>query len=202
MSRPKRVSDAELLAAARAVFAAAGFGASTRTIAQRAGLSEAILYQRYRTKLDLFYAAMIPAPFDAERLLQRHPPDEPVGPAFEAITLEVLGYFRQVMPVLTQLVTHPSFSLEELAARHAEPPQHQLGGAVATYLEGQRRRGALGAAPRTIRLAALTLVATLHSLALFERMGLHGGAFPDPAVRGIARLLLAGLAPRQRGGRP
>ena len=193
MGRTKRISDDELLRVARTVFAAEGFGASTRAIARQAGISEAILYQRYRTKLDLFYAAMIPAPFDAVRLLERHPPDRPVGPTFAAIALEVLGYFREVMPALTQLVTHPSFSLEELADRHVEPPLHRLGGAVAAYLEGQRRRGAIGADAHTARLAAMTLIATLHSLALFERLGLHGGALPDREVRGIARLLLAGL---------
>jgi AcrR family transcriptional regulator len=193
MGRTKRISDDELLRVARSVFAAEGFGASTRAIARAAGLSEAVLYQRYRTKLDLFYAAMIPAPFDAARLLERHPPERPVGPTFEAIALEVLGYFREIMPVLAQLVTHPSFSLEQLADRHVEPPLHRLGGAVVAYLEGQRQRGALHTDARTIRLAAMTLMATLHSLALFERMGLHGGALPDREVRGMARLLLAGL---------
>ncbi len=193
MGRTKRISDDELLQVARAVFAADGFGASTRDIARRAGISEAIVYQRYRTKLDLFYAAMIPAPFDADKLLERHPPERPVGPAFQAIALEVLSYFRGIMPVLMQLVTHPSFSLDELHARRVEPPLHQLGDAVIAYLEGQRQRGVLAASTRTVRVAALTLIATLHSLALFERMGLHGGALPDQAVRGIARLLLAGL---------
>jgi hypothetical protein len=39
----------------------------------------------------------------------------------------------------------------------------------------------------------LTLLASLHSLALFERIGVHGGAFPDRAVKNIVSLIVAGI---------
>jgi AcrR family transcriptional regulator len=48
MGRNKQVSDEAVLEAAKAVFVEQGFGASTREVARRAGISEAVLYQRYK----------------------------------------------------------------------------------------------------------------------------------------------------------
>jgi hypothetical protein len=125
---------------------------------------------------------------------------------FEAIALEAMAYFRGIMPVLMQLVTHPAFSLEQLAARQGDLPLRGLHAAVVGGLEELRRRGAVTAGPQAVAVAALTLVATLHSLALFERMGLHGGAATDEVVRRVARLIVAGLganeARQAKGGRP
>jgi AcrR family transcriptional regulator len=206
MSRPKQLSDEALLAAAREVFVAKGYGGSTRAIARRAGVSEAVLYQRHRTKLDLFFAAMVPPPFDLTSRVAERGRGAELGRGLEAMALQVMAYFRGIMPVLMQLVTHPSFSLEQLAARHAEMPLHKLHAAVAGHLEEQRRRGTVGGSRKALDLAALTLVAALHSLALFERMGAHGGAMTDDVVCGVARLVVAGLrpktGPRASGGRP
>ena len=111
-----------------------------------------------------------------------------------------MKYFRGAMPVLLQLVTHPSFNLADHADQTARKPLHCLGEAVSACLERHRVNGEIADDPARIRTAMLTLMATLHGLALFERMRLHGGAFPDAAVRNIADLLVAGLEPR-KGGR-
>jgi hypothetical protein len=62
-------------------------------------------------------------------------------------------------------------------------------------------QGSITADSARVQAATLTLLSTLHSLALFERMGIHGGAFPDAAVRNIVGLIVAGLAP-EKGSRP
>jgi AcrR family transcriptional regulator len=205
MGRRKRISDEALLAAAREVFVAEGFGGSTRAIARRAGVSEAVLFQRHRTKLDLFFAAMVPPPLDLARLVPEAGHEQGAGRGLETIALEVMAYFRGIMPVLMQLVTHPAFSLAGLAARHADMPLHGLAAAVTGYLNEQRRRHAIDASARDIDLAVLTLVAALHSLALFERMGMHGGAMADEVERGVAREVTASLgvtrSASMKGGR-
>ena len=58
MTRPKTISDEELLAVARKLFRTHGHAVSTRQIAEGAGISEAILYQRFGNKEHLFFAAM------------------------------------------------------------------------------------------------------------------------------------------------
>ena len=193
MGRNKQVSDEALLEAARAVFVEQGFGASTREVARRAGISEAVLYQRHKTKLDLFFAAMIPPPLE----LGSEHRDPSVLEDLSALALDIMKYFRGAMPVLLQLVTHPSFNLAELADRDDRMPVRRLGEAVSACLERHRVEGAITAEPERLRAAALALVATLHSLALFERLGIHREAFADEAVRNIVGVIVAGLAPKK-----
>jgi AcrR family transcriptional regulator len=197
MGRYKQVSDDALLEAAREVFVQQGFGASTREIARRVGISEAILYRRYKTKLDLFFAAMVPPPVElgAKRGDRR---GRGVVADLEATALEIMAYFRQAMPVFLQLVTHPSFSLAEFAERDTRMPLHRLGDAVRGCLERHRSEGRITADAGRIQAATLTLVATLHSLALFERMHVHDGAFPDQVVKNVVKLIAAGLNSEKR----
>ena len=58
MARPRTISDAQLLSAAREVFVEQGFAATTASIAVRAGVSEGTLFKRFSTKEDLFAAAL------------------------------------------------------------------------------------------------------------------------------------------------
>jgi AcrR family transcriptional regulator len=59
MARPPRISNQQILDAARAVFLAHGLTrASTVDIARRAGVSEGSIFNRFATKDDLFRAAM------------------------------------------------------------------------------------------------------------------------------------------------
>jgi AcrR family transcriptional regulator len=60
MGRRKLVEDDALLAVAREAFVERGIAARSRDIARRAGISEAVISQRYPTKAHLFFAAMAP----------------------------------------------------------------------------------------------------------------------------------------------
>src|SRR5476649_2425176 len=58
MGRPKIIEDSELLAVARKVFREHGHTVTTRDVARAAGISQAVLYQRFKTKDQLFLAAL------------------------------------------------------------------------------------------------------------------------------------------------
>ncbi|MEH2313385.1 MAG: helix-turn-helix domain-containing protein [Nostoc sp.] len=58
MPRIPRITNQQILEAARQVFLQQGFGASTLEIAQQAGISEASIFKRFSTKEELFFAAM------------------------------------------------------------------------------------------------------------------------------------------------
>ncbi len=196
MGRHKQVSDEAVLRAAKEVFVDRGFGISTREVARRAGISEAVLYQRYKTKLELFFAAMVPPPLAlaADAGDRSHPG---VVKDLGALAMSIMAYFRDAMPVLLQLVTHPSFKLSDLADRESRLPVHNLGEAITACLERHRAQGAITSDSARIDAATLTLLSTLHSLALFERMGIHGGSFPEVVVRNIVGLIVAGLDPEK-----
>jgi AcrR family transcriptional regulator len=140
MGRNKRVSDEAVLEAARAVFVEHGFGASTREVAHRAGISEAVLYQRFKTKVALFFAAMIPPPIEIPRVARGTPNlEKELG----ALATGMMRYFRDAMPVFLQVMTHPSFSLCDLAHRESHLKLHGLIDAIAACLERHRVRGAI-----------------------------------------------------------
>jgi AcrR family transcriptional regulator len=194
MGRRKRVADEDLLAVAREVFVEKGIAVSTREIARRAGISEAVIYQRHPTKAHLFFAAMVPPALNVEDLLAAPAHDRSVVEQLEGIALGMMRYFREVVPILLQLVTHPAFDVEQFAQRHPDSPFGRLHLGLLQYLESQRERGRSVAEP--VGPAALTLFAALHSLAFLERLGVHGGPFDDAVIRAMVRALWTGLAPR------
>jgi AcrR family transcriptional regulator len=109
MGRHKTISDDDVLRIARDVFRAQGHTASTRAVAQAADISEAVLYQRFGTKDELFFAAMRPTGPDVERLLG---PTEPTGDAHDylrAVAVRIAEYFADVIPLALHVMTHPSF---------------------------------------------------------------------------------------------
>jgi AcrR family transcriptional regulator len=195
MGRTKQVSDEAVLEAAKAVFVEQGFGASTREVARRAGISEAVLYQRYKTKVGLFFAAMVPPPIELAAATRAGRPS--VTDDLHDLAASIMGYFRDAMPVLLQVMTHPSFNLADLADRKSRLPLQSLGEAIAACLERHRNRGAITSNAARVQAATLTLLSTLHSLALFERMGAHGGLFPEAVVQDIVGLVVDGLAPER-----
>ena len=75
MGRHKTLSDEQLLAVARRAFRAGGFAVPGREIARLAGISEAVLYQRFASKDALFFAAMAPTAPDVREILGPKDPD-------------------------------------------------------------------------------------------------------------------------------
>jgi AcrR family transcriptional regulator len=195
VGRRKRVEDDDLLAVARKVFAEGGVGASTREIARRAGISEAVIYQRHRTKTHLFFAAMVPPALDVEKLLAAPPNDTNGLQQLEEIALRLMEYFRKVVRIMTLVVTHPDFDFRKFAHQHAESSLRRIQHGLVEYLESQRNRRAI--ATENVPSAALTLMAALHSFALFERLGVHGGKFDEAVVRAVVRSLWNGLRKRR-----
>lgn len=58
MARPKKITDEIILEAAQAVFIELGPKATTAMIAERAGVSEGLLFKRFKSKEVLFLASM------------------------------------------------------------------------------------------------------------------------------------------------
>src|SRR3954464_9885793 len=58
MARPVIIKDETILFAARQIFLERGIQATTAEVAERAGVSEGSVFKRFKSKLDLFRAAM------------------------------------------------------------------------------------------------------------------------------------------------
>jgi AcrR family transcriptional regulator len=115
MGRHKTISDADVLDIARDVFRARGHGATTRQIAEAAGISEGVLYQRFGSKDDLFFAAMHPRGPDIEQLLGPKDPVDDARAYLRAVVVRLGKYFAEVIPLALRVMTHPSFDPGSLA---------------------------------------------------------------------------------------
>jgi AcrR family transcriptional regulator len=112
MTRPKTITDEEILAVARAVFRTQGHSATTREIGQKAGISEGVLYQRFGSKDDLFFASMAPTAPDVDQVLGPEPPTEEASTFVKSVLGRMAVYFGEVIPLALHVMTHPSFSME------------------------------------------------------------------------------------------
>lgn len=135
MGRARTVEDEDILKAARLAFLDRGQLATTREIADAAGISQAVLYQRFGSKDDLFFAAMAPPPPDLEDLLGDPPRSADETESYLADVAERLyRYFETVAPLFVQLATHTAFHSDHLADAHQPMMESGLVESLSTRL--------------------------------------------------------------------
>jgi AcrR family transcriptional regulator len=163
MGRPKTISDDAILRIARDIFRKHGHTATTREVANAAGISEAVLYQRFGTKDVLFFAALRPRGPDIEELLG---PDDPPDDAREYLrtVLRRLGeYFAEVIPLALRTMMHPSFDPASLSRAMPGGPD-ELREGLARRINSLARRQRLAASDEAV--AARLLISLAHDWAL------------------------------------
>ncbi len=189
MGRGKSIRDEQILEAARTVFIESGSAASTAEIARVADISEGLIFRRFSTKTDLFFAAMSIPGFDTGELFKPLGMNETIELRLEQIALALIDYFREILPILLTLVTHPSFDYEKFT----ESPLSRVHDELSGFLKELAELGHVSS--ENYPASGQTLVATMHSLALFEAIGVHGGAVEDATVHDIVRTIWLGLKP-------
>jgi AcrR family transcriptional regulator len=195
LGRKKTIDDAELLAHARRVFLDKGALGSTKEIAKSAGISEAVLFQRFPTKAELFLAAMVPPQVNADEVMASGARFSDPQDALCAICESLLVYFRSMMPVVLHLLTHPSISMDDVISHFEKSASASLPGALSHYLKAQQQRGKVHV--KDPDSAAALLISSIHSIAIFEMLGAHGGHFPKAGVRALVGALWHGMEPRR-----
>jgi AcrR family transcriptional regulator len=189
MARTKTISNEELLAVARRVFVEQGFAGATKQIARIAGVSEGVLFQRFPTKAELFFAAMTPPPFNLTTMLAQ--PGATGLDAVEQVVFALLDYFRETMPVLLPLMSHPNFQFEDFAAKHPDSPLVSLRRELMSFVIARQQAGEIrDTAPGPV---ALLLWSLAHAIAFYERLGAHGGRFEPEMIRACVRSMWAGF---------
>jgi AcrR family transcriptional regulator len=163
MGRHKTISDDEVLRVARGVFRSRGHTATTREIADAAGISEAVLYQRYGSKDHLFFAAMHARGPDVEEMLG---PADPPGDArkyLHTIVARLAKYFAEVIPLALHMMMHPSFDHSSMARMQTGGPADLKEG-LARRLTSLARRGKIDVTNASV--TAKLLVSLAHDWAL------------------------------------
>jgi AcrR family transcriptional regulator len=193
MGRHKTISDDEVLRVAREVFRRRGHTATTREIAEAAGISEAVLYQRFGSKDDLFFAAMHAVGPDIEQLLGPDDPPDDARAYLHAVMVRLGQYFAEVIPLAVRRMMHPSFDPGRLARVRPEGPAALQEG-LAARLASLERRGemAMPSAAATARL----LLSLAHDWALRSVMPPGGGPLRVRELRDMVDIVWEGLRMR------
>jgi AcrR family transcriptional regulator len=192
MPRNKTITDEEILTMARSLFLKEGAKASTRTLAKMVGISESVIFQRFSTKEDLFFTAMVPPPAQLEAIFNIHPGEQEIVANLTSVSLQIVVYFREVMPIFLSLVSHPSFDMQIFLQRHTMP-RIQIANRLVEYLNAEAELGRIQRG--NVEATAAMLLSHLHNLALSENIGDRQLIDTERAIASAIAALWKGLAP-------
>ena len=196
--RPPTIDSQRLLAVARDVFLERGIRATTLEVAERAGVSEGVLFHRFKSKEGLFSAAM---DFDREEaprhvlkaieeLLQQEELEPREAIVRLASTLVEVG--RVALPILMMSWSNP----QQCAVPLFDKKRFKFREVVKTlgsYFEQQMDRGKLRRMDAEV--LARTLLGAVHHFVMTRILLEEGDSTGMPEgmfVRGLADLLLNG----------
>lgn len=201
----RAVSDAEkaerrgeILAAAKEVFAAKGYHATTVSdIARRAGLSYGSIYWYYESKEALFHelmsaeAAALGAHIEAA--IAGAAGERDAAAPFRAAVRATLEFY-EADRALVKLLFRDAFALGTSFEQHLFAINERFVDEIAAIVSRAQQRGAL--VPGPTRLMAFAIAALVGQLA-HRRLATDDG-LPAPAVADLAvSILLNGLLPRR-----
>jgi AcrR family transcriptional regulator len=194
MGRNKTIDDAELIRIARDVFREHGHTAATRDVARAAGISQAVLYQRFGSKEDLFLRAMTPESPDIDTLLGPYPPRN-AKTDLKRIAERLTDFFATFTPTLLHVLAHPDLGARGLKKWHANLPFIPIVHALADRFRKLRSDGLIGAVDP--EAAAHTMIASMHTVAMLKTVFDEGhGHHHGKQVEALVDVMWSGLAPR------
>ena len=200
MARPVSIKDETIIAAAREVFLARGIQATTAEVAERAGISEGSIFKRFKSKVELFRAAM------SDRLSEPEWPRELAGTVGKgdvrenliATGMKVVAFFRELMPLMMMSWSNPAPNgLPHLISGPNPPPVRALKSVIG-YFEAEMRAGRVRV--QDPEIVARTFLGSLNNFVFFDLLHAANGELPLAAetfVRGLVALIWAGIEPRR-----
>ncbi len=198
MARPVVIRDADIIQAAREVFLERGFRATSAEVAERAGVSEGSIFKRFKTKFELFRAAMVEleGPAFLHELPERLGRDDMRG-QLERLALDVIAHFRVITPLSLMAWSNPGDDGLPCMASEPDPPPLRMLRAITGYFDGAMRAGLLR--QHEPEIVARTFLGSLHNFVVFELLfkSHDPPPFSDEAfARGLVELFLTGALPQ------
>jgi AcrR family transcriptional regulator len=196
VGRTKTIDDTELLRIAREVFREHGHTATTRDVADAAGISQGVLFQRFGSKEDLFLRAMTPEVPDLEALLGPYPPRSAKTDLIR-IADRLAEFFGVLLPTLLHVLAHPDLRSAQLRKWHTQLPFAPILHALSARIHRMQTDGLIRKV--NAEAAARSLMSAVHTTAFLGTMlddadhahGGHGGG----NLHAIIDVLWGGLAP-------
>jgi AcrR family transcriptional regulator len=202
--RPPVISTDRLLEVARGVFLEFGIRATTLEVASRAGIAEGTIFTRFKSKSDLFRAAMQFDPDEALAFVERLPslagqPD--LRQTLADFAEEFLRIGRVAVPVMMMSWSNPESQpcgehMAERGARHK-----RVVAAITAFFQAEIRNGRVRA--QNPEVLARMLLGSLHQYCMSELFARDvGGVTPQAFAGQVVDVLLAAIAADASGSHP
>jgi AcrR family transcriptional regulator len=193
VGRAKTIEDEKILRSARRVFREGGHAASTRDVAQAAGISQGVLFQRFGSKEALFLRAMTPEQPDLDELLGPYPPRS-ARTDLKRIAERLVEYLGTLAPTLLHVLANPTLDHRQLRTWHEQLPFSPVLAALTVRFARLKQDGLIG--PVDPAAAAKLLLAGAHATALLPLLD-HAEQHhrEPPSVESLVKVLWRGLAP-------
>lgn len=190
--RPPVISNERLLEIARAVFLEHGIGATTLEVASRAGVAEGTIFHRFRSKEELFRAAMQFEPEQALAFIEALPSAAGQGDLRATLVRfaeQFIELGRVGVPVMMMSWSNPEMHLESSLRARAERYRRVVG-ALREFFAAEMRAGRL--AGKSPELLARMLLGSLHHYCMSELLAREvGGLGAQAFASGVVDVLLA-----------
>jgi AcrR family transcriptional regulator len=196
--RPPSIDSEHLLAVAREVFLERGIRATTLEVAERAGVSEGVLFHRFKSKEGLFSAAMeLDGDAVSNRMLQAIEALDglEVRDAIVQLATTLLEVGRIALPIVMMSWSNPQPCTALIFEKKRAKFQGVLK-ALGGYFEQQMELGKVRRMDAEV--LARALLGSIHHFAMTRILLEEGNQLVMPEgmfVRGLADLLLNGAAP-------
>jgi AcrR family transcriptional regulator len=200
MPRPTSISHEKIIRAAREVFLEKGLQATTAEVAKRAGVAEGTIFYKFKTKHDLFRAAMV-SDFGAEGpdWLKKLVDSVGQGDLKQNLVEAVLGaieFFRQLLPLIMHSLANAKLAGLPEELLEPNPPPLRILKRLSSVFEAEMRAGRLRR--HDAEVLARMFMGSVMQYVFFEMLLAAHRELPLPAAsyaRSVVDLLWTGAAP-------
>ncbi len=199
MPRPRNITDEKILKVAREVFLELGGHASTNQVAERLGISQAVLFQRFGTKEKLLIAALLPPeklPWEDDA--NAGPDDRPLPEQMLELARKLSAVLREIIPCITVLKSS-GVELHQLwKGKPESAPPYKARVLLTAWFQRAKDRGLLSPEtdPQAIATAFMGALQARSFLAHIAGVELPPTE-TDPYLPQLVEILWRGLAPEE-----
>ncbi len=201
MARPRKITNEQIVEAARRAFLTHGHAVTTATIALEAGVSEGTIFKRFPSKEHLFRAAMglpeLEILDEIEALVGR----DTIRANLLRLASQVLIFMRTMVPRLTMLSSHSGFDPVEYLREHPNPAPLRGMQLLATYVRREIELGRLRS-DLDPDVFSRVFLGALHNFAFLEHVGIQAiaGLDAERYAQGLVDMLVGGILPEETPG--
>ena len=198
MARPVSITNEAILEAARKVFLRHGYTASTRAVAKEAGISEGSLFKHFKTKTDLFMAAMEDNEGISswEQKLMQSVGKGNLRTHLEMVGREALAHLHVILPRIMMVrssgITIAPHHCNSSGVSH---PVQRIR-ALANYFKAEVRQGRLTMANPAVH--AQIFLGTLVHYVFLKTVVNYSSVSPEIYVKTVVDMVLKAATPQEK----